>query len=211
MYDKKVDTITPSEAIVKRKSTRIFDTERTIDSALIERVLLAALQAPSPKNRQPWHFTIVTEEKDRTEISQILYKKLQDLKAIRNMTDTPCDDLELANGSVRAIKTAPVIVFVEYIRDNGNEHNDEHSWELSARPFEVADIQSIGASIQNMLLEATISGISSLWMCDVLYAIPEISAYLKLKHTIIAAIAFGYESARSTSRSGISEKVTYFG
>lgn len=198
------------EAIIKRKSTRLYDTSRNIEANTLECILQAALQAPSPKNRQPWNFTVVTDKEHRAELSQILNNKLQQLKEQRNKEKVACDDLDLANGSVRAIKTAPVVVFVEYVCDINNEHGDEHDWCIAARPFEVADLQSIGASIQNMLLEATIAGVSSLWMCDVLYAVPELSDYLKLEHTLIAAVALGYEAVRSTPRFGINEKVKYF-
>lgn len=201
---------TLKEAIVKRRSTRLYDTSRDLDAITLKHILQAALQAPSPKNRQPWNFTVVTDKGHRAELSQILNKKLQQLKELRSKEKVACDDLELANGSVRAIKTAPVVVFVEYVCDTNNEHGDEHDWQIAARPFEVADLQSIGASIQNMLLEATIAGVSSLWMCDVLYAVPEISDYLKLEHTLIAAVALGYEADRSTPRFGINEKVRYF-
>lgn len=210
MYNRRVTEQRLTEAIVKRKSTRAFDADQSVAPTLIEHILRAALQAPSPKNRQPWHFTVVTRKEHRSILSQILNEKLQKLKEQRNKAGVACDDLELARGSVRAIETAPVVVFVEYIRDANNEHDDEHTWDLIARPFEVADLQSIGASIQNMLIEATIAGVSSLWMCDVLYAVPEISAYLKLEHALIAAVALGYEAKKTTPRFGLNEKVSHF-
>lgn len=210
MHRSVIQEVTMLDVITKRKSTRLFDTKKQIDTKDIERMLCAALQAPSPKNRQPWHFTVITSEQARMDTARILQETLEALKRKRAAVGAAKDDLELANGSVRAIKTASAVVFVEYIRDIANEHGDSHIWDLAARPFEVADIQSIGAAIENMLLEATSSGISSLWMCDVLYAVPELSAHLGLKHTLIAAVALGYESVRAMPRSSITEKVTYF-
>lgn len=211
MYTPDFQKMTMLDVITKRKSTRLFDEKKSIDTVELERILRAALQAPSPKNRQPWHFTVVMGDDNRRKVAQVLEETLARLKQERIEAGSVTDDLELAVGSVRAMKTAAAIVFVEYIRDIANEHGDNHSWELSALPFEVADIQSIGAAAQNMLLEATASGIASLWMCDVLYAVPELSNYLGLKHTLIAAVALGYESRRSTPRFGIEEKVTFFG
>ena len=211
MYTPDFQKMTMLDVITKRKSTRLFDEKKSIDTVELERILRAALQAPSPKNRQPWHFTVVMGDDNRRKVAQVLEETLARLKQERIKAGSVTDDLELAVGSVRAMKTAAAIVFVEYIRDIANEHGDNHSWELSARPFEVADVQSIGAAVQNMLLEATASGIASLWMCDVLYAVPELSNYLGLKHTLIAAVALGYESRRSTPRFGIEEKVTFFG
>ena len=53
------------DVIMKRKSTRLFDEKKTIEPVELERILRAALQAPSPKNRQPWHFTVVTGDESR--------------------------------------------------------------------------------------------------------------------------------------------------
>lgn len=211
MYTPDFKKMTMLDVIMNRKSTRLFDEQKSIAPEELERILRAALQAPSPKNRQPWHFTVVTGEDTRRKSAQVLEETLARLKQARIKAGEVTDDLELAAGSVRAMKTASAVIFVEYIRDIANEHGDNHFWELSARPFEVADIQSIGAAVQNLLLEATASGIATLWMCDVLYAVPELSSYLGLKHTLIAAVALGYESRRSTPRFGIEEKVTFFG
>lgn len=209
MYTPDFQRMTMLDVIMKRKSTRLFDEKKTIEPVELERILRAALQAPSPKNRQPWHFTVVTGDESRRKAAQVLEETLARLKQLRIKVGAVTDDLELAAGSVRAMKTAAAVVFVEYIRDIANEHGDDLCWELSALPFEVADLQSIGAAIQNLLLEATASGIASLWMCDVLYAVPELSTYLGLKHTLIAAVALGYESRRATPRFGIEEKVTF--
>ena len=58
--------------------------------------------------------------------------------------------------------------------------------------YEICNIQSIGASIQNMLLAATEKGIGSLWICDIYFAYSELCEWLNSEGQIIAAIAFGY-------------------
>ncbi len=65
---------------------------------------------------------------------------------------------------------------------------------------DVVDIQSIGASIQNMLLAAQDLGIGSLWMCDVFYAYEELSAWLGAEGEMIAAVAFGYPAETPAAR-----------
>ena len=42
-----------------RRSVRVF-APRSIDRALLERILEAAITAPSSTNRQPWGFAVVT-------------------------------------------------------------------------------------------------------------------------------------------------------
>lgn len=48
------------EAIITRRSIRKFKST-PIPSELIEKLLRAGMQAPSARNKQPWHFVIVTE------------------------------------------------------------------------------------------------------------------------------------------------------
>lgn len=54
-----MDTI---KAIRTRRSIRRF-TERGIEDRKIEILLRAAMQAPSSRNSQPWHFVVITERR----------------------------------------------------------------------------------------------------------------------------------------------------
>ena len=50
--------------IAGRVSVRSF-TERAVDPAALARILEAGRLAPSAKNRQPWRFVVIQEEKNR--------------------------------------------------------------------------------------------------------------------------------------------------
>lgn len=199
-----------SQAIQRRKSTRSFDQSRMIKKEDLDCLLQAALQAPSPKNRQPWLFTVVTKKETQKALAQILEKKLDELHTIRAKLDKGTDDLDLAKGSVRVLQDASALVFVTYIRDEENEHGDPHKWNLSAQPFEVADLQSIGAAVENMILTADALAIDSLWMCDVLYAYQDYMEYLNLKNPLIACVALGYQTLHHTPKASLDEKVEYW-
>jgi nitroreductase len=54
-----MDTI---KAIKTRRSIRRF-AERMVEEKKIETLLRAAMQAPSSRNSQPWHFIVITERK----------------------------------------------------------------------------------------------------------------------------------------------------
>ena len=62
------------EAIQKRKSIRSYE-PMPIQRETIEKLLEAARAAPSAKNRQPWHFIVVTESEKKKELSKGLYAK----------------------------------------------------------------------------------------------------------------------------------------
>ncbi|MBI5844634.1 MAG: nitroreductase family protein [Deltaproteobacteria bacterium] len=50
------------EAISTRRSVRIFKSE-PVGGDLVERLLTAAMEAPSAGNEAPWHFVVVTEKR----------------------------------------------------------------------------------------------------------------------------------------------------
>ena len=70
---------------------------------------------------------------------------------------------------------------------------------MKERIYEVCNIQSISASIQNMVLEATQKGLDSLWICDIYFAYTELCEWLNVEDELLAAIALGYpdESQKS--------------
>ena len=204
------DSMSTESAIFARRSTRSFKKGAEIDYEKLQKILCAALQAPSPKNRQPWHFTIVTDIECKSKLASILMNKLDELQKEREIRKVDFGDIEMARGSAQIMQDASVLVFVTYNRNDDNEHGDKHDWPLSAQPFEVGDLQSIGASIENMLLDAVSEGVDSLWMCDVLYAYQEFMDELNLQQPLVAAVALGYRTHRIAPRKPIEECVTFW-
>jgi len=198
------------QVIQERKSTRSFHKSRAMEREQVDRFLHAALQAPSPKNRQPWMFMAVMDKAKQEELARILEEKLESLRFSRLKQGKGVEDLDLAKGSVRVLRDASALIFTSYIRDEQNEHGDSHNWTLGAYPFEAADLQSIGAAIENLLLGATASGVDSLWMCDVLYAYQEYMDCLHLKGPLVACIALGYQTPHHAPRVPLEKKVEYW-
>ena len=63
-----MDTLT---AIMTRRSIRKYSPEPVTDD-LVQKILGAAMNAPSAGNQQPWHFIVVNERKTLDEIAEIL-------------------------------------------------------------------------------------------------------------------------------------------
>ena len=93
-----------------------------------------------------------------------------------------------AKYTVDIMEEAPTIIFV--VNSLGKGILSELTPEEHI--YEICNIQSISASIQNMLLTATEKGIGSLWICDIYFAYSELCEWLKSDGQLIAAIAFGY-------------------
>ena len=184
------------EAIAGRRSIRKFK-DTPIPGEAIETILNAGIQAPSAKNRQPWRFVIVKEDK-RVEMVRVMRASL-DLLEERGI------DTGSAKWTANVMEQAPVTVFV--LNTHG-KHTPGAPWEDE---MDVVDVQSIGAAIQNMLLAALDLGLGSLWICDVLYAHDSLCDWLGRKEWMIAAISFGYpdEQPGPRPRKSMDELVTW--
>lgn len=198
------------DVICKRKSTRNFNPGFLIDKATQEKILEAGLRAPSPKNRQPWYYVVVDDYKTLKKVQTKMEEVLTRLKSDRIFQKRDFSDLSMAFETAKIIGQCSMLVFVCYERDESNEHGEVIQWPLTAAAFEVADIQAIGACIQNMLLAACAMDIDSLWIADVLYAHNELSKMLMLKQPFVAAVAFGKAAQHQTPRKSLNEKMTRF-
>ena len=67
------------DAIIQRRSIRRFK-DTSVPEDTIRKILYAATQAPSGKNKQPWHFLVVREDK-RAEMVRILREGIEQVKA----------------------------------------------------------------------------------------------------------------------------------
>lgn len=81
------------DSIFHRVSVRHY-LDKPVEEEKLEKILRAAMQAPSAKNQQPWRFTVVTDK-----------KKIAELAAASQF-------------SLFAAK-APVIIVVSYVKDCG--------------------------------------------------------------------------------------------
>lgn len=202
--------ITAIEMIYQRKSTRNFESKYEIPKSIQEEILNAGLRAPSPKNRQPWRYVVVDDRETLGKIECVMKKTLQDLKTKRILQNKDVSDLNMALDTAKIIGQCSLLVFLCYERDDSNNHNENIDWPLSAQAFEVADILSIGASVQNMLLAACELGIDSLWIADVLYMHDELCSMMGLKYPFVAAVAFGQAAKHQTPRKSLKEKMIRF-
>jgi len=57
------------EAIISRRSIREY-TDKPVPDSYIEKLLKAAMSAPSSGNQQPWHFVVITNRKLLDEIPE---------------------------------------------------------------------------------------------------------------------------------------------
>ena len=168
------------DAIVReRRSTRKFKSEVIFDNNIFRAILDSARLAPSAKNRQPWHF--------------YLYCTRKEIEGIANLLLTLNSNKIMDPNSIEALRSSSAVIFVGHIDDGDPKH-------------EKPDLQSIGASIENLILKATSMNIDSLWMCDPLAFENELTEYLQLEHRFVAVILLGLREEKQ--RNNLDDIVT---
>lgn len=176
------------DAIAARRSIRKFK-DTPVPADTLRCILMAGMQAPSGKNRQPWRFVVV-EGEQRAEMLRVMSAGIARAKA-------QGENLGSSEWTLRVMEQAPVSIFI--FNPEGVPPWMEHS--IGQQFDDVVNIQSIGAAIQNMLLAAQDLGLSTLWICDVFYAYQELMEWMGETGEMIAAVAVGYADEAPMARS----------
>ena len=137
-----------STAIKERRSCRGFLPTPVADET-IEKILEAAVWAPSPMNAQPWEFIVITNQ----ELKEKIYSEAEDCKkSLFEISGWKW----LGRYQVDFILSAPVIVAVV---GNPEKTGADRFLEGGGMAYQHA----CAAAIQNMLLTAHALGLGSLW------------------------------------------------
>lgn len=135
-------------AIRERRSCRAFSSE-PVDESAIERLLEAAVWAPSPLNAQPWEFVVVTDRGKKTAI-------YDEAERCRRWAAGESGWKWLDSYSVDFLNTVPVIIAV--VGEPKKSGVDRLQPDGS-----VGYQHACAAAVQNMLLAAHALGLGSLW------------------------------------------------
>jgi nitroreductase len=198
-----------------RRSVRRFRPERP-PRALLERLLEAAVTAPSASNKQPWRFLVV----ENAEILAAL------ADAVREAVDRIARHIEPASeASFRAygdyftrFENAPVVIVALH-------RPLTLLSSLSADTMPAADRERIGAmerasglmgtamALQNLLLAAHAHGLGASGMTGPLVAVDKIRALLEVPESweVAALVPLGYpaEEPRPTDRKSVDKVVRW--
>ena len=175
-------------AIYDRRSIRKF-VDKPISQKDITDIIQSGMKAPSSKNRQPWKY-IVIQGSAKEEMLRVFRQGIEREENDNALLPESRQHIAAAKYTVDIMAEAPTIVFV--VNSLGESKSILSELTPEERVYEICNIQSISASIQNMLLAATEKGIGSLWICDIYFAYSELCEWLNSDGQLIAAIAFGY-------------------
>ena len=169
------------EALEKRASVRQFTEEPVKVDDLREMVRLAGL-APSANNSQPWRFIAITNRDVLKEMGALVQVKVA--KLLANARDDSAKAIAQVEWYSTFFANAPAVVAVasrpyEAVMDEvlpflGLTHDEINA----ARGY--PDVQSIGASIENLLLAAVDMGYAGCWLSGPLVAREDLEKCLNL-------------------------------
>ena len=180
--------------IYDRRSIRKFSDKPVSQKDIVD-ILESGIKAPSSKNRQPWKY-IVIQGNAKAEMLKVFRQGINREENEKALLPQSKQHIAAAKYTIAVMEEAPTIIFV--MNSLGKDILSELTPEEHI--YEICNIQSISASIQNMLLAATEKGIGSLWICDIYFAYQELCKWLNSDGQLIAAIAFGYPNESPQAR-----------
>jgi coenzyme F420-0:L-glutamate ligase/coenzyme F420-1:gamma-L-glutamate ligase len=182
------------EAIRTRRSLRQLDT-RAVPRELIDEVLPLACVAPAPHHTRPWRYVTVSAERRGALATAMGDAWRRDLEGDGH----PAELIEkLLRRSRRQIVSAPSLILAcltdEGLRHWPDERRARNEWAMAQ--------QSIGAGMQNIMLAAHASGLSSYWISAPLFAPEAVATSLDLPAGWIAQalIVLGYPAGGAAPR-----------
>ena len=180
--------------IYKRRSIRKYQ-DKPISRQDILDIIESGTKAPSSKNRQPWKFIAVQGE-----------EKEEMLNAFRaGISREETGDARLpgsreyiagAKYTVKILEQTPVVIFVVNPLGKGLFRAQT----TEERIYDICNIQSVGAAIQNMLLRAVELGLGALWIANTCFAYTELTAFLGTPHQLTGVVAIGYPDEEPSPR-----------
>jgi F420 biosynthesis protein FbiB-like protein len=147
-----------------RRSIRRYQ-PRPIPRALIERLLEAAIWAPSAHNRQPWRFCVVTDGDAIVALARRMAEQWRrDLVA--DGVDPADVEQQVSERRARIAGAAALVVLsvsMEEMDVYPDERRSQAEWTMT--------VQSAALAGQNLLLAAHHYGLGACWMCAPLRSI----------------------------------------
>lgn len=181
------------KAIFSRRSIRKYKNSN-VSKSDIEEIIKAGIAAPSSKNGQPWRFTVVSGN-SKNEMASIM-KQGFEREQLNPLMPESLKYLGGAEHTLKIMEQAPVIIFIE----SALAEEITKNLTTDERISEICNAQSIGASIENMILAANELGLGSLWICDTFFAQAELKEWLDIDGELYAALAIGYADEAPSAR-----------
>ncbi len=201
-----------------RASVRRFQ-DQPVPRAALERMLTAATRAPSPTNRQPWRFSVVTSAAVRGQLVGAVHGAIDAIRQTIARGPHPDHLAGYWDYFVRPLESAPAFVVVQYrlhvdtlatlVKDAGADPADFvtcDAWQ--------SELSAASAATMLLLLQARAEGLGACWMSGPLLARARLCEVLRIKGPwrMLGGVAVGWpaEEPAPTPRKPLEKVVEWF-
>lgn len=144
-----------------RRSIRRY-TDQPVPASLVDVLLSSAAAAPSPHNRQPWRFAVVTGDA-RPRLAAAMAAQLRTDRTRDG--DPPALVEQDARRSIDRISSAPLALLACLSMADMDVYPDERR--AAAERWMAG--QAVACAVQNILITAADHGLGACWMCAPLF------------------------------------------
>ncbi len=156
-----------------RRSLRVYQA-RAVPADYIDKILQAAIWAPSAHNRQPWRFVVIREAAQKDKLARAMGARLrQDLSA--DGAPPALIQADVARSYARITGAPLLILLCMSLRDMdvyADARRNAHERAMA--------IQSTAMAGQNILLMAASLGLGACWVCAPLFCPDVVADVLEL-------------------------------
>ena len=178
-----------------RRSIRTYE-DRPVPDDLLERVLGAAAQAPSPHHSFPWRLAVLTGSAAKSALADAMGAKWR--------ADLLGDGLGAAEIEVelqksrRRLTASPVVLVGSVYPETLDEYPDHARQQAET----LMAAHSLGAALQNVMLAAHANGLASCWMCAPVFCSEVVRDALGLDEGLLphAIVTIGYPARPPRAR-----------
>lgn len=189
------------EHLASRRSVRQFTSE-PVPRRVLERLIEAAVFAPSPSNRQPWRFAVVVEPSLKAKLVSCVRTVVTAMKQTIARSHHAEDFERYGDFFFEPLERAAAVVVPQY-----RTHDDLIERLLVSGGAEVGDFVTPGAmqgelactagAVMNLLNQAHAEGLGACWMAGPTVAREEIAELLEIEPpwSMLGMIALGWPSS----------------
>lgn len=214
--------MTPDESLSflqSRRSVRAFE-QREVPRQVLERLLAAAVTAPSGTNRQPWRFAVVTSASIRARIVAAVRARVAEIRAVVDRSPHAAEYAAYGDFFHEPLAAAPILVFPQYrlfddliARLIASGGGDPAHFSTPSTAMQ-SDLVATSASVMALLLQAQAEGLGACWMAGPMVAKGDIGEILGIREPwrLVGGIALGWpgEQPEAKGRKPVERVVQWF-